>query len=103
MRVGVMIGGEILGRQADLKRLLQEARQAEAHGFASSWVPHIFGLDAISALAIVGWEIRQIELGTAVLPTFTRHPFTLAQQADRTGSNRRTVHARCRPLPSLDS
>jgi F420-dependent oxidoreductase-like protein len=81
MRIGIMIGGEVLGQQGNLKRLLHEARQAEECGFASAWVPHIFGLDAISALATVGWETQRIELGTAVVPTFTRHPFTLAQQA----------------------
>lgn len=81
MRIGVMIGGEILGQQADLERLVRQARQAEERGFASAWVPHIFGVDATVALAVVGRETRRIELGTAVIPTFTRHPFTLAQQA----------------------
>lgn len=81
MRIGVMIGEEVLGQRADLKGLLHHARQAEERGFASAWVPHIFGVDAITALAIVGRETQRIELGTAVIPTFTRHPFTLAQQA----------------------
>ena len=81
MRIGVMIGGEVLGQQADLEKLVRQARQAEERGFASAWVPHIFGVDAIVALAIAGRETRRIELGTAVIPTFTRHPFTLAQQA----------------------
>ncbi|MDP8952717.1 MAG: TIGR03564 family F420-dependent LLM class oxidoreductase [Actinomycetota bacterium] len=81
MRIGVYIGGEVLGQQADLERLLREAREAEERGFASAWVPHIFGADAIGALAIAGRETRRIELGTAVIPTFTRHPFSLAQQA----------------------
>ena len=81
MRIGVMIGGEVLGQQADLEGLVRQARRAEERGFASAWVPHIFGVDAIAALAIVGRETRLIEIGTAVIPTFTRHPFTLAQQA----------------------
>lgn len=81
MRIGVVVGGEVLGQQADLEKLVRQARRAEERGFASVWVPHIFGVDAVVALAIVGREIQRIELGTAVVPTFTRHPFTLAQQA----------------------
>jgi 5,10-methylenetetrahydromethanopterin reductase len=42
---------------------------------------NIFGLDAINALALVGRETARIELGTAVVPTYPRHPFAIAQQA----------------------
>jgi F420-dependent oxidoreductase-like protein len=41
---------------------------------------NIFGLDAIGSLAIVGRETERIELGTAVVPTYPRHPVALAQQ-----------------------
>ena len=41
----------------------------------------IFGLDALTALAVVGREVPRIELGTAVVPTYPRHPMMLAQQA----------------------
>ncbi len=81
MRIGIMVGGEVLGQRADLGKLLREARRAEERGFASAWAPHIFGLDAIGALAVAGCETRRIELGTAVVPAFARHPFALAQQA----------------------
>ena len=81
MRIGVVVGGEVLGEQADLGRLISEACRAEERGFASAWAPHVFGLDAVGALAIAGRETQRIELGTAVVPTFTRHPFALAQQA----------------------
>jgi F420-dependent oxidoreductase-like protein len=42
---------------------------------------NIFGLDAIASLGIVGRETERIELGTAVVPTFPRHPVAMAQQA----------------------
>jgi F420-dependent oxidoreductase-like protein len=44
-------------------------------------VPQIFGHDALTVLAIVGREVAGIELGTAVVPTYPRHPMMLAQQA----------------------
>ena len=44
-------------------------------------MPHIFGLDALSALTAVGRLTGRIELGTAVVPTYPRHPAAMAQQA----------------------
>ncbi len=58
-----------------------DARRAADDGFASYWVPHIFGLDAMTALTVVGREVAGIELGTAVVPTYPRHPWVMAQQA----------------------
>jgi F420-dependent oxidoreductase-like protein len=44
-------------------------------------MPHVMGLDAITAAAVIGRETDRIELGTAVVPTYPRHPTALAQQA----------------------
>jgi F420-dependent oxidoreductase-like protein len=50
-------------------------------GFGSAWTPQIFGLDALTALAVAGREVPGIALGTAVVPTYPRHPLALGQQA----------------------
>jgi 5,10-methylenetetrahydromethanopterin reductase len=50
-------------------------------GFSSVWMANIFGLDALTALAVAGRGIGGIEIGTAVVPTYPRHPAVLAQQA----------------------
>lgn len=50
-------------------------------GFPSAWAPQIFGLDALTALAVAGREVPGIDLGTAVVPTYPRHPSALAVQA----------------------
>jgi F420-dependent oxidoreductase-like protein len=42
---------------------------------------NLFGLDALTALAVAGSRVPGIELGTAVVPTYPRHPGALAQQA----------------------
>jgi 5,10-methylenetetrahydromethanopterin reductase len=78
MRIGIF-GGDTTTRTVD--EIVADARQAEADGFASYWLPQIFGMDAISILAIVGREVPRIQLGTAVVPTYPRHPMMLAQQA----------------------
>jgi len=54
---------------------------AEADGLDSYWLPQIFGTDALSALTVIGREVPRIELGTAVVPTYPRHPLVMAAQA----------------------
>jgi F420-dependent oxidoreductase-like protein len=43
-------------------------------------MPQIFAHDALTLLALIGREVPRIELGTAVVPTYPRHPMMLAQQ-----------------------
>lgn len=64
-----------------LQDVVAEAAAVEQDGFASYWVPNIFGHDALTALAVVGTAVPRIELGTAVVPTFPRHPHAMAQQS----------------------
>ena len=81
MRVGVFIG-EATGERTSIEQLLANAADAEARGFSTGWVPHIpWSLDALTALALVARETATLELGTAVVPTFPRHPMSLAQDA----------------------
>jgi 5,10-methylenetetrahydromethanopterin reductase len=61
-------------------------RQAADDGFATYWMAQTFGLDALTALTIAGREVSGIELGTAVVPTYPRHPYVMAQQALTTQS-----------------
>jgi 5,10-methylenetetrahydromethanopterin reductase len=64
-----------------LQDLVNYTKDAEARGFDSIWLPNVFGFDAVGACSILGWETERIELGTAVTPTYPRHPGALAQQA----------------------
>jgi F420-dependent oxidoreductase-like protein len=79
MRYGYLLaepqGDDPIGALRD-----QIARAAD-DGFTSAWLSNIFGLDAITALAAAGAQAPPIELGTAVVPTYPRHPAVLAQQA----------------------
>ena len=80
MRIGIGIG-EIVGTPADVPGIVAQAKRAEADGFACGWFANIFGMDAIMAAAFCARETSRIELGTAVVPTFPRHPVAMAQQA----------------------
>jgi 5,10-methylenetetrahydromethanopterin reductase len=79
MRIGTSLA-EPQTPQA-LRVLRDELMQAADDGFASAWMANIFGLDALTALAVAGSGIQGMEIGTAVVPTYPRHPAVLAQQA----------------------
>lgn len=74
MRVGVMVGG-------GLELVTRQIVDADQRGFASVWMPHIRGVDALMTLALAGQRAQRVELGTFVVPTYPRHPSALAQQA----------------------
>ncbi len=79
MRIGAMIGAD--GASATLDDVITIAKNAEAAGLDNVWLANIFGFDAISTLALIGRETKKIGLGTAVTPTYPRHPTAIAQQA----------------------
>jgi F420-dependent oxidoreductase-like protein len=64
-----------------LPKLLGRVEQAERDGYATVWFSNIFELDALTVIALAGQRTSRIELGTAVVPTYPRHPAALAQQA----------------------
>jgi F420-dependent oxidoreductase-like protein len=81
MRIGLTLPTP--GENPDLATLLGAMERAEALGLHAVWMPNISsrGFDAAMALALAGARTRRIELGTFVVPTFTRHPVVMAQQA----------------------
>jgi F420-dependent oxidoreductase-like protein len=72
-------GGDTAGRTLD--DVIADARAAEQDGFSTYAMSQIFGLDSMCVLAVVGREVPRIELATGVVPTYGRHPLTMAQQA----------------------
>jgi len=79
MRFGVMVGGHTSRLTVD--GFVDRAKDLETRGFDSMWIPHVFGHDAITLAAVIGRETDRIELGTAVVPTYPRHPTAIAQQS----------------------
>lgn len=80
MRIGVSLTEPPADRDP-LGQLREQITAAAADGFASGWLANIFGVDALTALAVSGRDVPGFELGTAVVPTYPRHPGALAQQA----------------------
>src|SRR5918998_3792686 len=62
--------------------LIGRVAQAERGGIATAWTTvGGLGADTVTALAGAGAVTGRIGLGTAVTPTYPRHPITLAAQA----------------------
>lgn len=80
MRIGISLAEPPSGANP-IGQLREQVTAAQADGFASGWLANIFGLDALTTLAAAGQDVPGFELGTAVVPTYPRHPATLAQQA----------------------
>ena len=80
MRIGINATG--LVQKASVEAFIAHATAAQADGFASYWVAEhpTGGLDALTVLAMVGQHVERMELGTAVIPTYPRHPMVLAGQ-----------------------
>ena len=81
MRIG--INGTALVRKASVAAVTADALQAQRAGFSAYWLAEhpTGGFDALTVLALVGQQVPDIELGTAVIPTWPRHPMVLAGQA----------------------
>lgn len=77
MRIGVFV--DEMG--PSLETVIDQSQAAAKAGFAGVWLGQRTGRDALTTLALAGRQTPGIELGTAVVPTYPRHPLALAAQA----------------------
>ncbi|HSL59815.1 MAG TPA: TIGR03564 family F420-dependent LLM class oxidoreductase [Acidimicrobiales bacterium] len=75
MRIG------LTGGAGTVDRMIDQAVEAEAEGFTSLWYASAIGGDPLVAMALAGRATERIELGTAVLQTYTCHPVLQANRA----------------------
>jgi F420-dependent oxidoreductase-like protein len=73
--------GTLIDVERSVADAVTETQRIKEAGFASAWATQIFGNDALTLLAVVGAQVPEIELGTAVIPVYPRHPQVMAQQA----------------------
>ncbi len=76
----------VFGFDPTVDALENSLREAAEQGFPSFWMPQIFGMDALTAIAVAAKNVPNIRVGTSVIPTYPRHPMVLAQQALTTQS-----------------
>lgn len=79
MKIGIFTGALATG--LSLGEQVRKVITAEELGFDSYWMAQTGETDVLTTLALAGRDTNKIELGTGVIPTYTRHPNVLAQQA----------------------
>lgn len=72
--IGIMSGASVAGA-------CDQVETARDEGFSAVWFSNIFGLDALTAAGLAGAAVGGIDIGTFVVPIYTRHPLSMAQQA----------------------
>ncbi len=76
MRIGVMFDTE-----KPFDQVIDQVTGLRDAGIETAWASQIFAYDALTTIAAVGREVAGIGFGTAVVPTYPRHPVMLAAQA----------------------
>ena len=80
---------------ASIDAAITEVQRAKDHRFDGVLFAQGFGVDALTAIAVVGSRIPDIGLGTAVIPIQGRHPLPMAlaalTTADAIGPERLTL------------
>lgn len=81
MRIGINGSASLLSGALDT--VLADIESAAADGFPSYWLAQTSAVDALAAFAVAGGRgiAADIELGTAVVPTFPQHPTAMAARA----------------------
>lgn len=79
MKISIFMGSG--SPMPGLEGLIETSVRAESDGFDGVWFAQLFMEDALTAISVAGGRTNRVELGTAVVPSFTRHPWTMAQQA----------------------
>ncbi len=78
MRIGLMHGDV---SNFTVAEMVQQIVDEEHAGFECAWFGQIFGADSLTVIAMAVQRTSRIQIGTAVIPTYTRHPWAMAQQA----------------------
>ena len=73
--IGVVIGG------VGIQQVLQEAGRAEELGIPAGWLTTGgTRIDSLTAIGVAATRTQTIKFGTAIVPTFPRHPLVMVQQ-----------------------
>src|SRR5579864_9024818 len=82
MRIGINTNPSAGGaKPATLDQMIEQVASIASQGFDTAAFAHLSGLDTLVLIALAGRAVPRVELETAVVPIYTRHPVLMAQQA----------------------
>lgn len=81
MRIGINVTLTVARQPASIDQLIEQVAGVARDGFSSAVFAQLSGVDVLTVIALAGRVVPDIELGTAVVPIYPRHPVALAEQA----------------------
>jgi F420-dependent oxidoreductase-like protein len=79
MRIGVMTSNVL--RSCRFSDAMHAVEAVAGAGLDTAWVPQNYGIESLTLITAVAPRVPAIELGTAIVPTLSRHPLVMASQA----------------------
>ena len=73
--------GSFLSTGRSLPEAIERVQLAEELGYASAYVTHLAGRDALQVAMAYAQRTERIRVGTGVVPIYSRTPATMAQEA----------------------
>jgi coenzyme F420-dependent oxidoreductase len=67
--------------QPSVDALVEQARLGEELGYDTAWLPETWGRDAVTTLTSIAHATDAIDVGTSILPVYSRSPALLGQTA----------------------
>ncbi len=87
-------GMSLRSNTRELSGYVDMIERYESFGLDSVWSGQLFGVDALTLFAVAGASTSRIRFGTAVTPTYARHPLVLASQHHQPVRARRRARVR---------
>ncbi|MGI5128706.1 TIGR03564 family F420-dependent LLM class oxidoreductase [Pseudonocardia sp. CA-107938] len=84
MRIGVALPTDhtrLATESNSVEALIDQVRDLAAAGLTAAWLTQRLDHDAVTVAALAAREVPDIEIGTAVVPIYPRHPIALSMQA----------------------
>ncbi|QLD84578.1 TIGR04024 family LLM class F420-dependent oxidoreductase [Natronomonas halophila] len=67
--------------QPSVDALVEQARTGEALGYDTAWLPETWGRDAVTTLTSIAHGTEDIDIGTSIMPVYSRSPALIGQTA----------------------
>jgi coenzyme F420-dependent oxidoreductase len=67
--------------QPSVDAIVSQAQLSEELGYDTAWLPETWGRNAITTLTCIARETEEIDIGTSILPVYSRSPALIGQSA----------------------
>jgi len=67
--------------QPSVDALVEQAQLGEELGYDTAWLPETWGRDAVTTLTSIAHGTEEIDIGTSIMPVYSRSPALIGQTA----------------------